>query len=256
MASQVSKTQIDRLGDRLRRGKIAEDHLVLLDEYRRSFGEAYDLVVAAIQNELGLEPTGRPAKSTTSISEKLFRESIRLTQVQDIAGCRLLVQEIAEQERVVEALVRVFTNAAVVDRREQPSHVIVRIADKLVEIQVRTLLQHLWAEQSEKLSDVVDPAIKYGKGNEAIVKELLTASGLIAQQEAQEVRLADLERRVSVMLSRPSLAPDTEETLTNLRRDINEAKTRQVTSREQTVKILQRTIDRVSTIGGRNVIPN
>jgi ppGpp synthetase/RelA/SpoT-type nucleotidyltranferase len=54
-----------------------------------------------IRDQLGLEPTGRPAKSTTSITEKLHRESIRLTQIQDIAGCRIVISDIAEQERVV-----------------------------------------------------------------------------------------------------------------------------------------------------------
>ena len=79
MAGHPSKSQIDRLGNRLRKGDIEEADLRLLDDYRRSFGDAYELVVGAIQTELGLQPTGRPAKSTTSISEKLNRESIRLS---------------------------------------------------------------------------------------------------------------------------------------------------------------------------------
>jgi ppGpp synthetase/RelA/SpoT-type nucleotidyltranferase len=33
-----------------------------------------------------------------------------------------------------------------------------------VEIQVRILMQHWWAELSEKLSDTIDPEIKYGGG--------------------------------------------------------------------------------------------
>ena len=74
MSSEMSKSQIDRLGDRLKKGIISEDNLRLLDSYRRSFTEAYELVIGAIRTELALEPTGRPAKSTTSISEKLRRE--------------------------------------------------------------------------------------------------------------------------------------------------------------------------------------
>jgi putative GTP pyrophosphokinase len=122
MANNLSKTQIDRLGDRLRKGEITEADLRSLDEYRRSFSEAYELVVGAIRNKLTLEPTGRPAKSTTSIAEKLERETIRLTQVQDISGCRLVVDDIAQQERVITSLVALFPNAIIVDRRKQPSH--------------------------------------------------------------------------------------------------------------------------------------
>jgi putative GTP pyrophosphokinase len=108
MKKEVSKTQVDRLGDRLKRGNITEEDLRLLDQYRRSFADAYEKVVGFIRDKLGLEPTGRPAKSTTSIADKLKRESIRLTQIQDIAGCRIVVADIAEQESVVHSLNRLI----------------------------------------------------------------------------------------------------------------------------------------------------
>ena len=86
--TRLSNAQIDRLGDRLRGGILTEQDLRTLDEYRRSFGEAHEEIVKTIRERLQLEPTGRPAKSTVSLVEKLHRESIRLVQVQDIAGCR------------------------------------------------------------------------------------------------------------------------------------------------------------------------
>lgn len=194
----MTKTEIDRLGNRLREGALIESDLILLDEYRRSFGEAYQTVVGRIRQELALEPTGRPAKSSTSIVEKLHRESVRLTQIQDIAGCRLIVADIAEQERVVGALSALFDEPTVVDRRQHPSHgyravhVIARLEGKLIEIQVRTSLQHLWAELSEKFSDVVDPAIKYGGGDEETRGFLSETSALIADAEFFEPQLTDL----------------------------------------------------------------
>ena len=77
--TELSKTQIDRLGDRLRTGSIEESDLKILDDYRRSFGQAYEEVVRIIRERLNLDLTGRPAKSTSSIIEKLHRESIRLS---------------------------------------------------------------------------------------------------------------------------------------------------------------------------------
>jgi hypothetical protein len=113
----ASKTQIDKLGERLRKGDINEADLRMLDEYRRSFSEAYEFIVGVIRNELRLEPTGRPAKSTTSITEKLLRESIRLSQIQDIAGSRVIVSDVDEQNQIVQALEKAFEDVEVVDRR-------------------------------------------------------------------------------------------------------------------------------------------
>ena len=201
MASEISKTQIDRLGDRLKKGNITEADLRLLDLYRRSFTEAYEIVIGSIKDNLDLEPTGRPAKSTTSITDKLRRESIRLTQIQDIAGCRLIVPDIANQELIFGYLRNLFEHTTVIDRRQQPSHgyravhVIVSCRGKLIEIQVRTSLQHLWAELSEKLSDVTDPAIKYGGGSNAVRNILTIASSWVIREELLETKVAELSSK-------------------------------------------------------------
>jgi putative GTP pyrophosphokinase len=193
--SELSKNQIDRLGDRLRAGDISDDDLRLLDTYRRSFSDAYETVVGQIRDRLVLEPTGRPAKSTTSIIDKLQRESIRLSQMQDISGCRLTVADLMDQDEVVRKLMMLFAKATVVDRRDRPSHgyravhVIVEVDERVIEIQVRTSLQHLWAEVSEKLSDVVDPAIKYGGGGDVSVSFLAPASHEIMFLELTEWEL-------------------------------------------------------------------
>src|SRR3954471_23032236 len=114
MSKEVSKTQIDRLGERLKRGQITEVDLRLLDAYRRTFTPSYEFVVGSIRDKLKLEPTGRPAKSTISIIDKLKRESIRLTQIQDIAGCRIIVDDIAGQDSIVQSLTDLFPQSTVI----------------------------------------------------------------------------------------------------------------------------------------------
>lgn len=99
----LSRTQVDRLGERLRRGEVSDDDLRQLDIYRRSFADPYTAVVPVLRDDLGLAPTGRPAKSTKSIVDKLNRGTARLSQVQDIAGCRVVTADIGEQDRVVKA---------------------------------------------------------------------------------------------------------------------------------------------------------
>lgn len=187
--ASTSKTQVDQLGDRLRKEKTEEDDLRRLDAYRRSFAEAYEEAVATIRNATGLEPTGRPAKSTTSIIEKLRRETIRLSQMQDIAGCRLVVEDVLAQNQVIELLKGALPNATIVDRRTYPSygyravHIIATVRNRPIEIQVRTELQHLWAQFSEKLSDVLGPNIKYGGGSREARKYLRFVSKLISRSE-------------------------------------------------------------------------
>ena len=175
-----------------------EEDFRLLDHYRLSFREAFEFVVRRIRDDLGFEPTGRPAKSTTSIAEKLRRETIRLTQIQDIAGCRIVTPDMLDQVLVKNELEYQFKGAIIVDRRENPSHgyravhVIVQHHGKLVEIQVRTALQHLWAELSEKLADLIDPAIKYGGGGEKRPDILDKTSEMVAEAENLEWELTQI----------------------------------------------------------------
>ena len=85
-----------------------------------------------------------------------------------------------------------FRQIRVIDRRVSPSHgyrAVHVIADSdpvSVEIQIRTALQHLWAELSERLADVVDSNIKYGGGDSQIVQILTTESELFAKLEIAE----------------------------------------------------------------------
>ena len=194
-----SKSQLDRLGERLRVEEITAGDLRSLDEYRRSFLEPYANTADIIRDELKLEPTGRPAKSTTSIRDKLRRESIRLSQIQDIAGCRIVVPDIVAQDETVRALVDKFGDVRVSDRRAKPSHgyravhLIAQCAGRPIEIQVRSAFQHIWAELSEKIADVFDPALKYGNGPEQWSAWLLRISNSIAEGERLQMKLHNLK---------------------------------------------------------------
>lgn len=201
MKGGLTKSQVDRLGDKLRNNLHNETDLKLLDEFRRSFHEAYKTAINTIRDRTNIEPTGRPAKSTSAIIEKLKRESIRLSQIQDIAGCRIVVATIIEQNMVVSSLYEAFPEKIIVDRRLKPSHgyrgvhIISQINEKPIEIQVRSTLQHLWAEFSEKLSDVVDPSIKYG-GGDAIVRKLLQDCTLLVEDiERIELGIAGRKKK-------------------------------------------------------------
>jgi ppGpp synthetase/RelA/SpoT-type nucleotidyltranferase len=192
MAAELTTSQINRLGERLRKAQPRAADQETLDAFRRSFNDALQKVVHVLR-DLGLQPTER-IKTTFSIVQKLNRESIRLSRLQDIAGCRVVVDGIARQDHFAKLIVDSLPKAMLIDRREKPTHgyravhIVAEIHGRLVEIQLRTQLQQLWAAWSELLATAVDQAVKYGGGPEGIRRMLSLESRVIATLESKELR--------------------------------------------------------------------
>ena len=117
-------------------------------------------------------------KRPESVIAKLERDShIRLSRMQDIAGCRLVADDKAEQDEIFVRLQTDFDIYRAYDIRESPHsgyravHVVIRRDDKFVEVQVRTENQREWARLSEQAT-AYDASIKYGGGNPAIRQAL------------------------------------------------------------------------------------
>ncbi len=202
--TELTKSQVDRLGERLRAGEVTAEDLGLLDAYRRSFRPVYTSVAVTLREGTGVPVSGRPSKSRKSITDKLRRESIRLSQMQDIAGCRLVVPGIAAQNQLVERITGLFAHAHVDDRRQRPSHgyhavhVVVEHAKRHVEVQIRTEIQHTWAELSERMADVIDTGLKYGAGKHKLAIQILaSASDLVARVESLEPSIEAQELEIS-----------------------------------------------------------
>ncbi len=206
-AKAFSTAAVDQLGERLRTALTVED-LRLLDQYRREFGADYAVVVAAVTDALALDASGRPAKSTTAIVEKLKRGSMRLSQMQDIAGCRIIVDDTLVQDAVVSRLATMFPSTTIMDRRDRPSHgyravhIIVRPKKRPIEIQVRTVMQHRWAELSEKAADTFGIDIKYGGGHKTVREVLDRASETVASFERLEIKREETGDHVAMLRNR------------------------------------------------------
>lgn len=198
----ISGAQLTKLGERLRAGPLSEADLRMLDEYRRSFGPASERVLATLRETMDVPVTVRGAKSTQAIVEKLRRQSCRLGQIQDIAGCRLVVEALEAQDAAVSKIRAVFADVLLHDRRETPSHgyravhLVAKVLDRWVEIQVRTELQHQWASLSEMLADTCGIEVKYGGGPAQVQTVLTYASRIIATREQLDRELRELTRSV------------------------------------------------------------
>lgn len=132
-------------------------------------------------------------KTVGAIVEKLNRQRIRLTQIQDIAGVRLTCADAPDQELLAGVLAFKFPDAEIDDRRDRPSHgyravhvIVSSQLDRVVEIQLRTQAQHRWAQVSEKLADLLGLDVKYGGGPRWAKEALESYSETVKTSEALE----------------------------------------------------------------------
>jgi hypothetical protein len=176
----ASREQINKLGKRLASGGgVSDDDLRALEELTVSHLTALELARPRV-NGLAVDTGTAPlhithrAKTTQTIIEKLRREQgMALARVQDLAGIRIVgAMRFDEQDMLAEEIARRFPadprEARTVNRRANPSHgyqavhVIVSLDGITIEVQVRTLLQHVWADLMERLADRLGRQIRYG----------------------------------------------------------------------------------------------
>lgn len=124
-------------------------------------------------------------KRSRSILSKLSRDSMRLTQMQDIGGCRAVVPTISDVYALREQFRRSRSKNELVaedDYIVNPKssgyrgiHLIYRFQSKakpefnklLLEVQLRTEAQHAWATAVETVGAVVGQALKSSQGETA-----------------------------------------------------------------------------------------
>ena len=103
----------------------------------------------------------------------------------------------------------------------------------LVEIQIRTRLQHGWASAVERLADKIDLDIKYGGGPEGLRDHLLNLSNTIAGLEDTETYVRDLHDRDHVS---PGQTYSLEVEVRKLKTDLQEALARTILLGEEAEK--------------------
>lgn len=223
----ASATQVDRAGRLIRdwvSGEAAGDleeepltsalaHIIL---YRESFVPPLALVeaeLAKLSRDVcpGCEPpAGRP-KTFSAIIRKLTRfRGMRLTQMDDIAGVRVIVpngqQEVRELlDRIRERWPAVTTKDYVAKPKQtgyRAVHAFV-LAGRTVEVQLRTQSQNRWADEVEAAADRLNLPLKDGDGPDELLRYFERAAHKLAIEEkggtpdeAFERDFANLRRQV------------------------------------------------------------
>lgn len=182
--------QIDKLGDRLTVAGLDDLNEADYQAFRTGFADALSEVTRALatcaESELDGRRTevGARIKAIDSVVAKLRRKETRLSTMQDIAGSRLTVPTMADLQ-VAAAWLRNHLN---VEREKDYTrhgqkggyraiHLIVMTdSGRYAEIQIRTEVQHAWANLSEQLAYSIDRLIKAGGGPPDVRRRLLALS--------------------------------------------------------------------------------
>jgi GTP pyrophosphokinase len=142
-------------------------------------------------------------KRLPQIISKLARfPGMRLSQMEDVGGCRAILEGGAsEVAAVLRRIRRNWEIAAVNDYVAVPKptgyravHVVVLRDERPIEIQLRTPGQHDWAEAVERTAGRTGFALKDGQGPADLLRYFELASHGIASSEAGERVQEDFER--------------------------------------------------------------
>jgi hypothetical protein len=236
-----SKNQINKAGKLIGSGTSTAAEIMEAREKVGNFrsSHAYPLFSVTIhvrKNALIVNPEAiiaRRLKRLPTIIDKLQRHpNMNVTTMHDLGGCRVVLPTVDDLDHLVERLQ--FTKRAKntivrsYDYLRDPGpqttgyrgiHLVYEyratkpeFAGSLVEVQIRTELQHAWATAVETLDLFGGTRLKYGTGDEAIKRYFLLVSSLMALTEglpqptgatdaSGEIReeLRDLEKTLGIL---------------------------------------------------------
>lgn len=189
-----SRTKIDKAGRDLVNTTVESDvvssALMLVNDWRSFHAFPLNSITVALkQKSRRIEESSfvvQRLKRARSIVSKLNREpSMRLTQMQDVGGCRAVFNAVDD----VYALKNSYLNSRgqfevvhIDDYIRSPKksgyrslHLVLKYKSKkypqydniLIEVQARTLTQHAWATAVETVGAVLGQALKSSEGEEA-----------------------------------------------------------------------------------------
>lgn len=131
-------------------------------------------------------------KRVTTILDKIQRyPTLRLSSMQDLGGCRAVLDTVDEVRRVERRVKKNRQPIKVSDYITTPKpsgyrgvHVVVLYDQRAIEIQLRTRVMHEWAYTVERVSGRLQEDLKSSKGPPVLLDLFSTISGAMAIEEA------------------------------------------------------------------------
>ncbi|MCP9799882.1 RelA/SpoT domain-containing protein [Synechococcus sp. RedBA-s] len=220
-----SKTRIDKAGRALARDEYRseEEYFDLeevFDEYRKLHLAPLSLTTLEIQNWLAAEEgeycIAQRLKRKPQIVRKLKRLNTRLSQLQDIAGLRIVVENNYSVDELLRFLrLKVSENQNFEVRREtdyrgqgrddtgyRAVHFLIEREGFSIELQIRSKQQHYWSETIERTSVIYGYYLKEGEGDQTVLTYFKQLSNAFYEFEsgrrlspAHRIDLEDLKQK-------------------------------------------------------------
>ncbi len=129
----LTLSQIDRAGERLRRSPTpSEIDRRIYDEFRAGFAEPLNDLSLSLTELAGGMPVAYRLKRFETTVEKLRRHKSRLSSIEDIAGCRVVVPTTRDKHELLALVTRRWEVVRKRDYQAEPRggyralHVVVR----------------------------------------------------------------------------------------------------------------------------------
>lgn len=196
IAREVSKKELKKIGDRIRKNEATPEDFAIISEFRSSHAPLIRTLRDTLKNfkkgkvlKTSSFIISRRIKRMPSIIKKLERfEDMNLSRMQDLGGVRIILDDIADVKRLGNHLAMVtykqkdknnFLVKNIKDYIQKPKvdgyrsihHVYEyqgnsypELKGLLIELQIRTLKQHQWATAVEILDTVQNSSLKTGEG--------------------------------------------------------------------------------------------
>lgn len=214
----LSKSKIDKAGRALAfTSEITEEYLELediFDKYRARHLEPLSQLTIDLQRWLHEYGNGyyiaQRLKRKPQIVRKLKRLSVRLTQLQDIGGCRIIVnsnKDVNNLIKFIEGKISAQENLKkikITDYREKGRditgyrsvHMMIEVDGNLLELQIRSRIQHYWAESIERTSVIYGRHLKEQDGDPEVISYFKELSDVF--YEIESGRTPSVQSKISL----------------------------------------------------------
>lgn len=202
-----SRERVSRAGDAVRAGAVGEIELEIINEWRAAHRAVLNTFQAILRNRTRRTKikVAQRHKRRSTIFDKLDRlPSMRLSRMDDVAGCRLIFPSIKELYAFRETLHGAHFNHELKNDIDKYDY-IKRPKDTgyrgvhdvyaydvnsehgkpykglLIELQYRTIYQHAWATAVEVIGFITESQPKFQKGDKRYERAMALASEIIAR---------------------------------------------------------------------------